>query len=148
MSTAYVVQWDKTQKTWHVDISGVGRYSVRRSALRKAYAGYLNGELLTSVTQSSNVEEVKAAVAERIIEAKRIADIPPPPAPPAPDRRAEAVAAARGGIAAFLRSTRGAHMFGANSRIVETTKKGIDKPTGFCIVYDGDNRIYFDTTEM
>lgn len=144
--TKFIVRWDKTGDVWHADVSGVGRYAVRRPAKRRPFSAYLNGELITSVQESSNVEAVKKFVETRITEALRIANDPSKFA--TYDRRAELVTVCRAAVAEFLRTTRGAHMFGAGAYVVDTSKGGSSTNSGFAVVHGDDNRIYFDAVEM
>jgi len=57
------------------------------------------------------------------------------------DKQAELVAAAKAGIIEYLRSTRGANLFGSKVQIMDTKK-------GFVVVTGDDDRVYFDLSVM
>lgn len=135
----YEVQWNKTQRTWHTDVDGIGRYSLQKPKGESVWRAYLNNVPLAGVPAGPNVEGLKEMIAERIVAAKIIAgregDLP------VYDRRKELISAAKGGIGILLNSTRGSAMFGTSHKILDTAK-------GFVVVYGEDNRVYFDLMEM
>lgn len=139
MSRPLALQWGKTANTWHLDIDGVGRYSVQRTDKGGPWGAYLNNQRLSTVTASRLQELVKTQVEDRVTEARRINALPAEV--PGATLHKEVITAAIQGVREYTRSTRGAHALGALSRIIETNK-------GFCLVYGDDNRIYFDVTEM
>lgn len=143
------VRWDKTGRTWHTDVDKVGRYSVRRTGLRMPYCAFLNNQPINAIERSADVDEVKKAVERRIRHAVlinnavgKVRDVNETGTPEtiSPSRK-ELIEAAQVGVHDFLQSTRGAVMFGADSKLIETKK-------GFVVVYGNDNRAYFDVTEM
>ena len=57
------------------------------------------------------------------------------------DRREELVDAARSGVREFLRTLRGADLFGPDPEVVPTRR-------GFAVIYRNDERIYFEAAEV
>lgn len=67
-----LIQWDKTQSTWHTDVDKVGRYSVQRLGKRQPFAAFLNGKRIAGVPESTSQDVIKRDIERRIIEARRI----------------------------------------------------------------------------
>jgi hypothetical protein len=78
-----LIKWDKTQQTWHTDVDGVGRYSIRKggelSKVRGLWHAFLNGTPINGHGYSDkDLDAVKRNVENRINNARRIANDPDP----------------------------------------------------------------------
>lgn len=58
------------------------------------------------------------------------------------NRRKELMDAAKDGVLRLLETTRGAHMFGAGARVMDSTNEG------FAVVTANDDRYYVDCTAL
>jgi hypothetical protein len=136
MSTLYLVQWNRTGKTWHVDITGVGRYSVHRPPPSKKWYAYLNDVRIAGIDGEFDAEQVKKTTEERIVAAKISGEVLKEN-----NHCAEVTDAAMRGVLEYTKSMRGCAALGALTHVTKTKK-------GFVLVFGNDNRVYFDVTEM